>query len=71
VIVDEWDEYGQGHRSDGRMVVCICGEYRRDADWSDHFCPYDVRPCEACHATGIGGPDGERCISCSGTGEAK
>lgn len=28
-------------------------------------------PCRACHATGIGGPDGRQCVSCGGSGMAE
>lgn len=40
-VVAEWDEFLQGYDEGGRLIVCICGEERIDADWSDHFCPYD------------------------------
>jgi len=39
--VVDWDEYGQGYNKDGQLVLCICGEIRAYADWSDHYCPYD------------------------------
>jgi hypothetical protein len=28
-----------------------------------------IDPCEACRATGVGGPDGELCVSCKGHGD--
>lgn len=43
--VVEWDEFGQGYAADPfRLVVCICGEIRRDGNFSDHYCVHDEQP---------------------------